>query len=144
MDTIQEFKAHQNVFPGDQIRIETNIIKRSEDDIYFNARSGIDGKECSEISFIIRQSSAESTGTFIHPTASVHPSAILGKGVHIGPYCIVNEGVSIGDNTSLKAHVMVDQWCQIGQNNTFEYGAVIGSQVKILNTKVSSLCKNWR
>lgn len=135
LDTIQEFKAHQNVFPGDQIRIETNIIKRSEDDIYFNARSYIDGKECSEISFIIRQSSAESTGTFIHPTASVHPSAILGKGVHIGPYCIVNEGVSIGDNTSLKAHVMVDQWCQIGQNNTFEYGAVIGSQAQDIKYK---------
>ena len=48
MDTIQEFKAHQNVFPGDQIRIETNIIKRSEDDIYFNARSYIDGKNAAK------------------------------------------------------------------------------------------------
>ena len=40
---------------------------------------------------------------------------------------------------------MVDQWCQIGQNNTFEYGAVIGSQAQDIKYKGRArLCKNWR
>ncbi|MEK9727784.1 MAG: acyl-ACP--UDP-N-acetylglucosamine O-acyltransferase [Candidatus Margulisiibacteriota bacterium] len=135
LDKILMFDAFKNVFPGDQIRIET-YLKKTEDDFFtFNARAYVDGTECTEITFIISQSNASTSGTFIHPTASVHSSAILANGVHVGPYCIVNEGVEIGKNTTLRAHVMVDKWCQIGKENTFEYGAVIGSQAQDVKYK---------
>ncbi len=135
LDKILAFDAFKNLFPGDQIRIETYIKKQDNDFFTFNARAYNDGSECSEITFVISQSNSSTSGTFIHPTASVHSSAILGQGVHIGPYCIVNEGVQIGENTILRAHVMVDKWCQIGKNNTFEYGAVIGSQAQDVKYK---------
>ncbi|MGA0241705.1 MAG: acyl-ACP--UDP-N-acetylglucosamine O-acyltransferase [Candidatus Marinamargulisbacteria bacterium] len=127
LDKIDEFTAHQHAFPGDQIRIETQPKSCADDDTAFEARAYIDGKECSSIRFTIRQSNASTSGTFIHPTASVHASAVLAQGVHVGPYCIINDGVHIGENTLLRAHVMIDKWSQIGANNTIEYGAVIGA-----------------
>ncbi|NQY74749.1 MAG: acyl-ACP--UDP-N-acetylglucosamine O-acyltransferase [Candidatus Margulisbacteria bacterium] len=63
----------------------------------------------------------------IHPTASVHPSAILGKDVSIGPYSIVGKNVIIGDRTKLEAHVLIEKWTQIGDDCHIHFGAVIGS-----------------
>ncbi|MDA1354468.1 MAG: acyl-ACP--UDP-N-acetylglucosamine O-acyltransferase [bacterium] len=63
----------------------------------------------------------------IHPTASVHPTAVLGKDVIVGPYSIVGEEVFIGDRTTIEAHVMIDKWTQIGEDNHIHFGAVIGS-----------------
>ena len=56
----------------------------------------------------------------VHPTAQVHPRAILHDGVEVGPYSVVEEGVEIGEGTVLKAHTVVEEgstvgkWCQIG------------------------------
>ena len=112
---IDSFDAMKDVFPGDQVRIETEFKSSKNDIISFESRSYVNGTQSSEISLTIRQTNASTSGTFIHPTASVHSSAILGQGVHIGPYCIVNEGVTIGDHTHLTAHVMVDKWSIIGK-----------------------------
>jgi UDP-N-acetylglucosamine acyltransferase len=124
---IQSFSSLHTVVPGDQLRIETELNQSSNDTITFASRSYVDGTQCSEISFTIHQSNADTSSTFIHPTASVHASARLGQGVRIGPYCIVNEDVVIGDNTVLTAHVMIEKHASIGTNNTIQYGAVIGS-----------------
>jgi UDP-N-acetylglucosamine acyltransferase len=125
---ISSFNAHEPVVSGDQLRVETELKNRKNNDIIFESRSYVNGKLCSEISLIITQTNPTSSSTFIHPTASVHSSVILGQGVYVGPYCMVNEGVVIGDHTVLKAHVMIDKWCILGANNTVEYGAVIGSE----------------
>ena len=130
LDKISSFSALENVFPGDQIRLETYLKKQTDDAFTFNARSYVDGKEISEMAFTIIQSNTDTSGTFIHPTASVHSSANLEQGVHIGPYCIVNEGVHIGEKTTLRAHVMVGKWSIIGKSNTLEYGTVVGSQAQ--------------
>ena len=42
----------------------------------------------------------------IHPSAIVHPTAVLSEGVEIGPYCIVGEHVTLGARTKLLAHVV--------------------------------------
>ncbi len=52
----------------------------------------------------------------IHPTAIVHPSANIARGVDIGPYCLVGENVSIGKGTVLQAHVVVNGWTSIGED----------------------------
>ena len=132
---IDSFDAMKGVFPGDQVRIETEFKSSKNDIISFESRSYVNGTQSSEISLTIRQTNASTSGTFIHPTASVHSSAILGQGVHIGPYCIVNEGVTIGDHTHLTAHVMVDKWSIIGKHNAIEFGAVIGSQAQDVKYK---------
>ena len=112
---------------GAQIRFETERTSNNDDSITLQSRGLVDGVTHSEISFTIRRSNATTSSTFIHPTASVHSSALLGQNVTIGPYAIVNEQVSIGDNTTIAAHVMIEKWTTIGSDNSIQYGAVIGS-----------------
>ncbi|WP_413575151.1 UDP-N-acetylglucosamine acyltransferase [Bdellovibrio sp. HCB290] len=45
---------------------------------------------------------------YIHPTAVIDESAIIGEGNYIGPYCIIGKDVVIGNNNRLEAH------CSIG------------------------------
>jgi len=132
---IASFESMSDIFPGDQVRIETDIKRRKTDVITFESRAYVNGTQCSNIKLSIRQTNTDTSGTFIHPTAAVHVSAILGQGVQVGPYCIINEGVSIGDHTTLKAHVMVDKWCLIGKHNAIEFGAVIGSEAQDVKYK---------
>ena len=132
---IQSFDAIKDAFPGDQLRIESEFKSSKNDLISFESRSYVNGSQSSEMTLQIRQTNASTSSTFIHPTASVHSSAVLGHGVHIGPYCIVNEGVHIGDHTHLTAHVMIDKWSIIGKHNAIEFGAVIGSQAQDVKYK---------
>ena len=135
LDTIESFSALQDVYPGDQLRLETEYVTQTDESAQFKSRSYVDGSQCSEIKFSIHQSNPTTSSTFIHPTASVHPSVVLGQGVQVGPYCIINEGVTIDDFTEISAHVMVDKWCKIGKGNSIQYGAVIGSQAQDIKYK---------
>ncbi|UYL09546.1 hypothetical protein B9G69_003040 [Bdellovibrio sp. SKB1291214] len=45
---------------------------------------------------------------YIHPTAVIDETAVLGVGNYIGPYCIIGKDVVLGDNNRLEAH------CSIG------------------------------
>ncbi len=83
--------------------------------------------------------------TGIHPTAVIHPSAKLGKDVHIGPYVVIDQGAEIGDETKLYAfsyigsgavigskcilypHAVVREKCILGNRVILQPGAVIGS-----------------
>jgi UDP-3-O-[3-hydroxymyristoyl] glucosamine N-acyltransferase len=81
----------------------------------------------------------------IHPTAVIHTSAKIGKGVRLGPYVVIDQGAVIGDHTELQAfvsigpgvevgsnclfypHVIVREKCTIGNRVILQPGAVIGS-----------------
>ena len=63
----------------------------------------------------------------IHPTAIVHPSAGIGKGVEVGPYCIVGEHVRIGARTKLLAHVVVTGRTTIGEDSIFHPFCTLGA-----------------
>jgi UDP-N-acetylglucosamine acyltransferase len=63
----------------------------------------------------------------IHPTAIVHPSADVARGVDIGPYCLVGENVTIGKGTVLQAHVVVNGWTTIGEDCEIYPFATIGA-----------------
>lgn len=53
----------------------------------------------------------------IHPTAIVHPAAVLGTNVSVGPYSIVGEHVEIGANTRIRSHVVIEGHTRIGCDN---------------------------
>ncbi len=67
----------------------------------------------------------------ISPEADVHPTAIIGPGVHlakgvkVGPFSVLRHGVSVGENTDIGPHVTLS-FCEIGQNCRIKAGAVIG------------------
>lgn len=83
--------------------------------------------------------------TFIHPTAEVNPTVVLGEGTSIWNYVQIREGVKIGERCTLGKGVYVDANVVIGdrvkiQNNasifhgvTLEDGVFIGPHVCFTN-----------
>ena len=53
----------------------------------------------------------------IHPSAIVHPRAILGQKVNIGAYSVIGEHVEIGDETRIGPHVVIEGRTRIGKHN---------------------------
>lgn len=62
----------------------------------------------------------------IHPSAIIDPSAQIAEDVEIGPFCIVHGDVKIGAGNKLHSSVVIGEWTEIGENNEFFPGAVIG------------------
>jgi UDP-3-O-[3-hydroxymyristoyl] glucosamine N-acyltransferase len=81
----------------------------------------------------------------VHPTAVVHASVKLGRGVQVGAHAVLEPGVEIGEQTVLYPQtyvghqsrigarcliyprVVIRERCQIGQRVIIQPGAVIGS-----------------
>ena len=62
----------------------------------------------------------------IHPTAIVHPSAVLADGVEIGAYSVVEADVVIGAGSVLREHASIRRYTTIGRNNIVDSHAVLG------------------
>jgi len=62
----------------------------------------------------------------IHPTAIIHPKAVLDPSVRVGPFAVVDEGVQIGPDCLIGPHVYLTGLTTIGQGNSFFAGCVIG------------------
>ncbi len=63
----------------------------------------------------------------IHPTAIVHPSAMISSGVKVGAYSIIGEGVNIGEGTLIDPHVTIEKWTEIGERCHFYPFSSIGA-----------------
>lgn len=81
----------------------------------------------------------------VHPTAVIHPTAVLEEGVTVGPHAVIDEEVRVGKGTFIGAgvyigpsstvgsdcilhpRVTVREECQIGNRVILQPGAVIGS-----------------
>lgn len=71
----------------------------------------------------------------IHPTAIIHPEAVLGENVSIGPYSIVEGNVVIGDGCSIGPHVTIMGHTTIGRNVTISQFASIGGPPQDMSYK---------
>jgi len=122
-----EFK-HQ-VLPGDQLRLEMEVLNIDEHLIKMKGQALVDGK-CVCFGTFTFNLAQRPTKPQIHPTASVHHTAVLGKNVVIGPNTIVGEDVHIGDNSSIEANCFIERWTRIGEDCKLSFGTVIGSQAQ--------------
>ena len=52
----------------------------------------------------------------IHPTAIVHPRAVIREGAEVGPFCLVGENVVVGKRTKLLAHVVINGRTTLGDD----------------------------
>lgn len=68
----------------------------------------------------------------IHPTAQINSKTILGNNNRIGPFCIIDQDVHLGDNNILHSNVSLTGNTQIGNDNIFFQGAVIGTDCQDL------------
>ncbi len=62
----------------------------------------------------------------IHPTAIIHPQAVLADSVGVGPYAIIGSQVTIGARTQVDAHVVIEGRTRIGADNHIFPGVMIG------------------
>lgn len=62
----------------------------------------------------------------IHPTAIIHPEAVVEEGVEIGAYTVVGPGVVIGKDTWIGMHVVVNGPTVIGEHNRIYQFASLG------------------
>lgn len=62
----------------------------------------------------------------IHPTAVIHPDAVLGTNVIIGPYAVIEGAAKIGDGCEIQAHAVIGADVEMGRDNLIGYSAVIG------------------
>ncbi len=123
---MNDVRFRRPVLPGDQLRMEIEVLKMKGPVGKVSAKGFVDGTLVVE---------AEQTFSLVDPptkkqieaTAFVHPSAEIGKDVYIGPYATVGEGVKIGDGTRIEAHAVIEKWTEIGKNCQIHYAAIIGS-----------------
>ncbi|HJO48331.1 MAG TPA: acyl-[acyl-carrier-protein]--UDP-N-acetylglucosamine O-acyltransferase, partial [Candidatus Scalindua sp.] len=64
----------------------------------------------------------------IHPTAIIHPKAIIGKDVEIGPLSVIDKNVRIGDGNIIKNNVTITGNTTLASNNVIFHNAVVGSE----------------
>jgi UDP-N-acetylglucosamine acyltransferase len=64
---------------------------------------------------------------FIHPTAIIDESVIMGENNHIGPWCMIGEDVVLGDDNELINNVLIHKHTRIGNGNKFYHGASVGT-----------------
>lgn len=62
----------------------------------------------------------------IHPTAIIHPEAKLDATVQVGPFAVIDSAVKIGPRCVIGPHVYITGVTQIGSDNRFHAGCVIG------------------
>ena len=67
----------------------------------------------------------------IHPTAIVHPAALLGADVEVGPFAIVGAGAAIGDRTRILASAFVADEAAIGPDCEIHMGAIVGHDPQV-------------
>lgn len=123
---IDNVKFRKPVLPGDQLRLEVEVIKFRSTIGKLYGRALVDGQLVAEGEFTISLVEKENK-TNIHPTATIHPSAQLGKDVKVGAYVIIGPEVKIGDGTVIEANSVIEKWTTIGQNCMIHYGAIIGN-----------------
>ncbi len=80
----------------------------------------------------------------IHPSAIVHPTAIigseveLGAQVRVGPYAVIEDEVSVGAGCRIEAHSVIKRFTSLGaRNRVFEH-AVLGGEPQDVKFKGES------
>jgi UDP-3-O-[3-hydroxymyristoyl] glucosamine N-acyltransferase len=53
----------------------------------------------------------------ISPLASIHPTAVLGTGVHIEPFAVISENVIVGDDTYIGSHTVILRGAMVGKSS---------------------------
>lgn len=134
---IDKVRFRKPVLPGDQLRLEVELLWTKASLGKMKGTALVDGQVAVEGEFMFSfiDAKAGKDGVKVHPTATVHPSAVLEKGVEVGPYSIIGPDVIIGENTWIGSNVMVAKWTSIGKNNKIYHGVSIGADPQDINYK---------
>ena len=62
-----------------------------------------------------------------HPTAVVHPDAVIGEGACLGPYCVIGAHATIGPGCLIGAHAVVENDARIGERTILHPQVFVGA-----------------
>ncbi|KAK9947929.1 hypothetical protein M0R45_003524 [Rubus argutus] len=66
---------------------------------------------------------------FVHPTAIVHPNAVLGEGVSVGPFCTIGSSVKVGNGCRLHPGSHIFGSTEVGDSCVLMTGAIVGDDL---------------
>ena len=69
-----------------------------------------------------------------HPTAVVHPYAIIGERTFLGPYCVVGARASIGSDCMVGAHTVIENDAGIGERTVLHPHVFVGAGCMVFGT----------
>jgi UDP-3-O-[3-hydroxymyristoyl] glucosamine N-acyltransferase len=72
----------------------------------------------------------------VHPSAQVHPAAVLGEGVHVGALAVVGEGVRLGARTAVHPHVVLYEGVEVGEDCVLHSGVQVRERCRLGNRVV--------
>lgn len=77
--------------------------------------------------------------SFVHPTAYVSKSVVMGKGNIILANCAINSNAQLGDFNTLQTGTLIGHDTKLGDSNFFAAHTCIGSNIKIGSGNFSGL-----
>jgi UDP-3-O-[3-hydroxymyristoyl] glucosamine N-acyltransferase len=66
-----------------------------------------------------------------HPTAVVHPTAVLGAGVRLGPYCVIGAETVLGDGVTVGSHTVIENQVRIGAGTLLHPHVFVGAHCEL-------------
>jgi UDP-N-acetylglucosamine acyltransferase len=135
---IERARFRRPVTPGDQLRIEVDVLAFRGTAGRLQGKAYVDGKLACEAVVTCRllqrpkrlsrprRPKLHNFSMSIHPTAIVDPSAKIPASCSIGPYCIIHPGVELGENCELISNVVLGGPSRFGSNNRIYPYAVLG------------------
>ena len=125
-------KFRRQVTPGDRVTVEVSLGRVRARIAKAFGTASVDGQVVAEAELVMAIETGPAT---IDPSASVHPSAVIGEGTVIGPNCVVGADVTIGRRCRIGASVVIDGWTEIGDETEIYPMASIGMAPQDLKYK---------
>jgi UDP-3-O-[3-hydroxymyristoyl] glucosamine N-acyltransferase len=66
-----------------------------------------------------------------HPTAVVHPDAVIGERTFLGPYCVIGAHASVGNDCLIGAHAVIENDARIGERTVLHPHVFVGAACQI-------------
>ena len=112
-----ETKFRRPVVPGDQLRLEVNLVHRRGDLVRFRGDVRVGGARAAEARLLLQVATLPPPD--VDPLARVHAGATLEPGVKVGPFCVVGREVRLGRGSVLDSNVVIDGDTRVGERNHF-------------------------
>jgi UDP-N-acetylglucosamine acyltransferase len=112
-----ETKFRRPVVPGDQLRLEVQLVHRRGDLVRFRGEVRVGEARAAEARLLLQVATLPQPEVDL--LAQVSPEAELAPGVRVGPFSVVGPRVRLGRRTVLESHVVVDGDTRVGEGNHF-------------------------
>ena len=143
---IERAKFRRPVTPGDQLRIEVDVLSFRTRAGRIEGRALVDGKLACEATLTCpvvpreREKRAHGdgarrmtatlrravAGVSIHPSAVIAAGAVVPESCTVGPFCTIGPEVVLGEDCTLISHVVLDGRTRIGARNVFHPFCSVG------------------